>query len=84
MGGFALQALSACSHPAAQLLTQQRLTLSREQLQAALDKRFPLEQRVAEVLDVRLSSPQLKLLPASGRIIKPEGVVDSMIPPPQI
>jgi aspartate/methionine/tyrosine aminotransferase len=54
MAGLALPSLSACSNPAVQLLTQRSLSLSREQLQAALAKRFPMEQRVADVLDVRL------------------------------
>lgn len=68
LGGLALQGLSACSSPAVQLITQRRLSFSADQLQASLSQRFPLEQRVAEVLDVRLSSPRLKLLPATGRI----------------
>ncbi len=68
MAGLALPSLSACSNPAVQLLTQRRLSLSREQLQAALAKRFPMEQRVADVLDVRLSAPKLSLLPATGRV----------------
>ncbi len=68
LGGFALQGLSACSSPAVQLLTSRRISLSAEQLQSSLAQRFPMEQRVSEVLDVRLSAPRLKLLPASGRI----------------
>ena len=63
---LALPTLAACSNPAVQLLTRQRLSLSREQLQAALARRFPLEQRVAEVLDLRLAEPQLHL--QAGRI----------------
>ncbi len=68
LGTLALQALSACGHPAVQLLTEQRLTLSRAQLQAALAQRFPWTQRVAELLDVRLHSPHLQLLAPSQRI----------------
>lgn len=68
MAGLALPSLSACSNPAVQLLTQRRLSLSREQLQTALSQRFPMEQRVAEVLDVRLSAPKLSLLPTAGRL----------------
>lgn len=68
LGGFALQALSACSNPAVQLLTSRRIQLSSDQLQAALSQRFPMEQRVAEVLDVRLSAPRLRLLPEAGRL----------------
>ncbi len=68
LGGLALPSLSACSSPAAQVLTQRRLTLSSAQLQAALAPRFPMQQRVAEVLDVRLSEPRLQLQPERGRI----------------
>jgi hypothetical protein len=68
MASLALPSLSACSNPAVQLLTQRSLNLSREQLQAALGQRFPMEQRVADVLDVRLSAPKLSLLPATGRL----------------
>jgi hypothetical protein len=68
LSGLALQSLSACSSPAAQLLTGRRITLSAAQLQAAVDPRFPMTQRVAEVLDVRLSAPRLQLLPERGRI----------------
>lgn len=68
LGGLALHSLGACSHPAVQLLTEQKLTLSGAQLQAALNQRFPLAQRVAEVLDVRLSTPRLQLLPERQRI----------------
>ena len=68
MTSLALPSLSACRNPAVQLLTQRSLNLSREQLQAALGQRFPMEQRVADVLDVRLSAPKLSLLPASGRV----------------
>lgn len=68
LGGFALQSLGACSNPAAQLLTRRSIELSAAQLQAALSQRFPMEQRVAEVLSVRLGPPRLRLLPAAGRI----------------
>jgi hypothetical protein len=68
LGALALQSLVACGHPAVQLLTEQKLTLSGAQLQAALNPRFPLEQRVAEVLDLRLSAPRLQLLTERQRI----------------
>jgi hypothetical protein len=68
LGGFVLQSLGACSSPAAQLLTRRSIELSAAQLQDALSQRFPMEQRVAEVLNVRLSPPRLRLLPAAGRI----------------
>ena len=68
LGSLGLYALSACSNPGVQLLTSRSISLSGEQLQTALERRFPLEQRVADVLSVRLSSPRLRLLPETGRI----------------
>jgi hypothetical protein len=37
-------------------------------LQAGLDRRFPLDNRVLELFDIRLSRPQLSLLPDSQRV----------------
>ena len=42
--------------------------LSREQLQAALAKRFPLQARYLDVVDVQASAPRLQLLPESNRM----------------
>ncbi len=61
-------ALLACANPLVTSVTQRRFTLPEAQLQQALARRFPVEQRVADLLDVRLSSPRLSLLPASNRL----------------
>lgn len=37
-------------------------------LQAGLDRRFPVDNRLFELLDLRLSHPRLTLLPESGRV----------------
>lgn len=55
-------ALVACANPL------QRYTVPEAQLQQALAKRFPVEQRLGELLDVRLSAPRLSLLPATNRL----------------
>ncbi|MFL6672173.1 MAG: DUF1439 domain-containing protein, partial [Massilia sp.] len=39
-----------------------------DKLQAGLDRRFPLDNRMLELFDVHLSRPQLALLPESDRI----------------
>lgn len=61
-------ALLACANPVVSSVTQRRFTLPEAQLQQALARRFPVEQRVAELLDVRLSAPRLSLLPATNRL----------------
>lgn len=61
-------ALLACANPLVTSVTQRRFTLPEAQLQQALARRFPVEQRVADLLDVRLSAPRLSLLPASNRL----------------
>lgn len=60
--------LLACANPLVTSVTQRRFTLPEDQLQQALARRFPVEQRVVDLLDVRLSAPRLSLLPASNRL----------------
>jgi len=43
-------------------------TISQEQLQATLGKRFPYQQKLADVLDLKIMSPRLALLPDMNRI----------------
>ena len=43
-------------------------TLTRQDIQAQIDKRFPLQLRYSELFEVRLSDPQLTLMAASNRI----------------
>ena len=39
-----------------------------EKLQAGLDRRFPMDNRLFELLDLRLSHPRLSLLPEADRV----------------
>lgn len=45
-----------------------RLTLSQDQLQALLDRQFPRQQRLMELLDVTLARPALRLVPERDRL----------------
>jgi hypothetical protein len=49
-------------------LDPRRFTISEAELQARLERLFPRQQRVMELLDVRLASPRLRLLPERNRI----------------
>jgi hypothetical protein len=42
--------------------------ISREQLQSALQRRFPYEARAAGLIVVRIGAPRLQLLPAENRV----------------
>ena len=44
------------------------VTIPQEQLQAAIGKRFPYQQKLADVLDLKIMSPRLALLPEANRI----------------
>ena len=59
-----LTTLGAC----ASIGRPDRLTLSQAELQNLLQARFPLEQRLLELFEVRASSPQLRLLPERNRL----------------
>ncbi len=59
-----LLALAGCGHVGA----PSRITLDEAELQRQLAARFPLEQRLLELFEVRASSPQLRLLPARNRL----------------
>lgn len=56
--------LAACSNLAA----PQKMVLSEPELQRLLQGRFPVEQRVLELFEVRATSPQLRLLPELNRL----------------
>lgn len=45
-----------------------RITLGPDELARLLDRQFPQERRVLEVLDVTLRSPQVRLKPAQNRL----------------
>lgn len=71
---FCAAILSGCSGP-----RQVELPLSK--LQAGVERRFPLQNRLLHVFEVRLSSPQVQLLPDTGRV----GLaMDASVAPPFI
>ena len=43
-------------------------TIAQDQLQATIGKRFPYQQKLADVLDLKIMSPRLALLPDMNRI----------------
>jgi hypothetical protein len=59
-----LLALAACSS----LLGPQTLVVSQEELTQKLARRFPLDKRLMEVLDVHVEPPVLRLLPQRNRL----------------
>ncbi len=46
----------------------QSFTVTAQELEALLEKRFPLDRRMLEVLDVTVSTPRLRLLPDRNRL----------------
>ena len=44
------------------------VTIAQDQLQATIGKRFPYQQKLADVLDLKILSPRLALLPDTNRI----------------
>jgi hypothetical protein len=74
--GFGLQltrylvtSLLALSTLACSTLTAQpRFTVSQEQLQQAVAKRFPLRYPVAGLLDIAVQAPEIRLLPEQNRL----------------
>lgn len=64
-GAFVLGGmLSGCST----LSGPRQVEIPLAKLQAGLDRRFPLDNRLFELLDLRLSHPRLTLLPESDRV----------------
>lgn len=57
--------LSAC----AGLGTPRELTLSQADLQTLIERQFPRERRVFEVVDVSLARPSIRLAPERNRIV---------------
>ena len=47
---------------------QPRYTVSAQQIQLAVDQRFPLRYPVPEVVDLEVQTPRLRLLPAQDRV----------------
>jgi hypothetical protein len=52
----------------ASLTGPRRIELSQAKLQAGLERRFPLNNRLLELFDVRLTGPQVAVLPESDRV----------------
>lgn len=50
------------------MLLPSHYTFPQAQLQRALEKRFPYEQRLMEIFTVQLSQPRLSLLPGNNRL----------------
>jgi len=64
-GAFLLGgALSGC----ASLSGPRQVEIPLAKLQAGLDRRFPMDNRLFELLDLRLSHPRLSLLPETDRV----------------
>lgn len=61
---FILAMLASC----ASLVGPRDVDLPLAKLQAGVDKRFPLNRRMLELLDVQLSHPQVSLYPGEERI----------------
>jgi hypothetical protein len=57
-------ALTGC----AQVLGPQTLTWSEADVNQMLAKRFPMDRRVLELLDVNVTQPEVKLLPGTNRL----------------
>jgi hypothetical protein len=68
--GKALLAAAACGVLAscATVIGPREVDLPLNKLQAGIDRRFPLDNRMLELFDVRLSRPQLAIEPDSDRI----------------
>lgn len=65
----------------ASLVGPRQVGLPLAKLQAGIDKRFPMNNRVLELFDVALSRPQLSLLGESGRVAL---TMDAAVSPPFI
>lgn len=52
----------------AQMLGPQTLTWSESDVNHMLERRFPMDRRVLELLDVNVTQPEVKLLPGTNRL----------------
>ena len=52
----------------ASVIGPRRIELSQSRLQAGLERRFPLRNRLLELFDVQLTRPQVAILPESDRV----------------
>ena len=61
--------LSACTGaPVLASMAPRSVTVPAERLQQAIAQRFPIKQRLAEVIELEVLPPRLSLLPASNRL----------------
>ncbi|WP_198969884.1 DUF1439 domain-containing protein [Xylophilus sp. ASV27] len=60
--------LPAVAHAGYNIWTSE-YTLSREQIQAGIEPRFPVRMRYAEIFELRLSHPRVTLLPRANRLV---------------
>lgn len=67
--------IAAC----AGMVGKQDVSISMASLQANLDKRFPVNNRVLEMFDIRLNSPRLTTNPAENRL---QAQFEAIISPP--
>jgi len=67
--------LASCSS----LIGPRQVELPLHKLQAGLDKRFPVNQRLLELFDVQLTRPQLAIQPEQDRVAL---AVDASVAPP--
>jgi hypothetical protein len=65
LGGWLLACTAA---PLLSSLAPGSVTVSSERLQEAIAQRFPIKQRLAEVLELEVLPPRLSLLPDSNRL----------------
>jgi hypothetical protein len=63
LAGAALLLLAGCA-----AIDPRNVTLSQAELQALFERQFPRQQRLAELLDVSLARPTLRLVPQRNRI----------------
>ncbi|MGJ7917343.1 DUF1439 domain-containing protein [Massilia sp. LXY-6] len=68
MAAGTLVAASAMLTSCASLTGPRRIEISQARLQAGLERRFPLRNRLLDLFDVQLTRPQLAILPGSDRV----------------
>lgn len=65
---FAALALAGALSSCATFVGPRQVDIPLYKLQAGLDRRFPINNRMLELFDVRLSQPQLAMLPEADRV----------------
>lgn len=66
--GLAVAGLAAALSSCATFVGPRQVEVPLYKLQAGLDRRFPLDNRMLELFDVRLSRPQLSMQPDNDRV----------------